>query len=87
MLLESLEVQNFRNLQGKFFCKDGLNVIFGENGQGKTNWLEAIYTLATTKSFKTAKLQEAIRFNEELAIIRGTVQQSAEIHRIMQVTL
>lgn len=87
MLLESLEVQNFRNLQGKFFCRDGLNVIFGENGQGKTNWLEAIYTLATTKSFKTPKLQEAIQFNEELAIIRGTVRQSAEIHRVMQVTL
>ncbi|HEY0050054.1 MAG TPA: DNA replication and repair protein RecF, partial [Pyrinomonadaceae bacterium] len=81
------EVQNFRNLQGKFFCREGLNVIFGENGQGKTNWLEAIYTLATTKSFKTPKLQEAIRFNEELAIIRGTVRQSAEIHRAMQVAL
>jgi DNA replication and repair protein RecF len=87
MLLESLEVQNFRNLQGKFFCREGLNVIFGENGQGKTNWLEAIYTLATTKSFKTPKLQEAIQFNEALAIIRGTVRQSAEIHRLMQVAL
>ena len=59
MLLESLEVENFRNLQGKMFCGKKLNVIFGENGQGKTNWLEAIYTLATTKSFKTARLQEA----------------------------
>ncbi|HEX8736239.1 MAG TPA: DNA replication and repair protein RecF [Pyrinomonadaceae bacterium] len=87
MLLESLEVQNFRNLHGKFFCREGLNVIFGENGQGKTNWLEAIYTLATTKSFKTPKLQEAIQFGAELAIIRGTVRQSAEIHRAMQVAL
>ncbi|MBX7171097.1 MAG: DNA replication and repair protein RecF [Pyrinomonadaceae bacterium] len=87
MLLESLEVHNFRNLQGVISCGQHLNIIFGENGQGKTNWLEAIYTLATTKSFKTARLQDAINFDEELAWIRGTVQQSAEIRRTIQVTL
>lgn len=87
MLLESLEAQNFRNLTGKIACGKGLNIIFGENGQGKTNWLEAIYLLATTKSFKTAKLTETICFGEELAIVRGLVQQSAEIHRNLQVAL
>ena len=60
MLLELLEAQNCRNLNGKIVCGKGLNIIFGENGQGKTNWLEAIYLLATTKSFKTARLTEAI---------------------------
>ncbi len=85
MLLESLDAQNFRNLHGKLFCGKSLNIIFGENGQGKTNWLEAIYLLATTKSFKTARLQEAISFGEELAIVRGTVKHSAEIHRNLQV--
>ncbi len=87
MLLESLEAQNFRNLNGKILCGKGLNIIFGENGQGKTNWLEAIYLLATTKSFKTAKLTETICFGEELAIVKGTVKQSAEIHRNLQVFL
>lgn len=87
MLLESLEVHNFRNLQGKIFFERHLNIIFGENGQGKTNWLEAIYLLATTKSFKTTKLQDSINFNEELAWVRGSVQQSAEIRRTIQVTL
>ncbi|MCU0240781.1 MAG: AAA family ATPase [Pyrinomonadaceae bacterium] len=87
MLLESLEVENFRNLRGKMFFGKGLNIIFGENGQGKTNWLEAIYTLATTKSFKTAKLHDAINFDQELGWIRGSVQQSAEIRRTIQVTL
>jgi DNA replication and repair protein RecF len=87
MLLESLEAQNFRNLNGKILCGKGLNIIFGENGHGKTNWLEAIYLLATTKSFKTAKLTETICFGEELAIVRGLVQQSAEIHRNLQVFL
>lgn len=87
MLLESLEVQNFRNLQGIIHCGKHLNIIFGENGQGKTNWLEAIYLLATTKSFKTTHLQDILKFDEELAWIRGSVQQSAEIRRTIQVTL
>ena len=87
MLLESLEVENFRNLQGKMLCGSSLNIIFGENGQGKTNWLEAIYTLATTKSFKAARLQEAIRFSAQIAVIRGTVRQSEEIRHQLQVYL
>ncbi len=87
MLLESLETQNFRNANGKIFCEGNLNIITGDNGQGKTNWLEAIYLLATTKSFRTAKLQEAVAFDQELSFVRGTVQQSAEIHRSLQVTL
>jgi DNA replication and repair protein RecF len=87
MLLESLEAQNFRNLQGKIVCGKNLNIIFGENGQGKTNWLEAIYLLATTKSFKTGRLQEAVKFDEELAIVRGSVERSAEISRLIQVAV
>src|SRR4051794_12145591 len=87
MLLETVEVKNFRNIEGKIHCDSNLNIIFGDNGQGKTNWLEAIYLLATTKSFKTTKLQEAIKFDENLALVRGSVQQSAEIKRTIQVTL
>lgn len=87
MLLESLEVHNFRNLSGKVVWGNGLNIIYGDNGQGKTNWLEAIYLLATTKSFRTQRLQETIRFEEDLAVVRGRVAQSLEVHREMQVNL
>ena len=87
MLLETISAQNFRNLHGEMRCGKNLNIIFGENGQGKTNWLEAIYLLATTKSFKTTRLQEAIKFGEELAIVRGSVERSAEISRSLQVAL
>ena len=76
MLLESIEVHNLRNLSGEVFWGDGLNFILGENGQGKTNWLEAIYLLATTKSFRTQRPQEAIRFDENLAVVRGRVARS-----------
>jgi DNA replication and repair protein RecF len=87
MLLESLEAHNFRNLSGKVSWGPGLNIIFGDNGQGKTNWLEAIYLLATTKSFRTQRPQEAIRFGENLAIVRGVVARSREVQRELQVAL
>ncbi len=87
MLLELVEAENFRNLTGKIECGNGLNIIFGDNGHGKTNWLEAIYLLATTKSFKTARLHEAITFERETAIVRGRVRQSKEIVRKLTVIL
>jgi DNA replication and repair protein RecF len=87
MLLESIEVHSFRNLSGKVSWGAGLNIIYGDNGQGKTNWLEAIYLLATTKSFHTQRLQEAIRFGEDLAVVRGRVAQGLEVQREMQVNL
>ncbi|MGI8670692.1 MAG: DNA replication/repair protein RecF [Aridibacter sp.] len=87
MLLESVEAENFRNLNGKIECGKNLNIIFGDNGQGKTNWLEAIYILATTKSFKTARLIESIKFEEKMAIVRGEVRRSEEIVRKLQVIM
>jgi DNA replication and repair protein RecF len=87
MLLESLEVHCFRNLSGEVSWGSGLNIIFGENGQGKTNWLEAIYLLATTKSFRTQRPQEAICFGGDLAVVRGSVARTEEVHRELQVAI
>ena len=87
MLLESLEVHQFRNLSGKISWGSGLNLIHGDNGQGKTNWLEAIYLLATSKSFRTQRPQEAVRFGEDLGVVRGRVARSSEIQRDLQVTI
>lgn len=81
MLLESIEATNFRNISGKIDLGGSLNLLIGDNGQGKTNWLEAISILATTRSFRTARLQEAIRFDEEMAVIDGSVRVSGEITR------
>src|ERR687886_128972 len=87
MLLESLEAHCFRNLSGKISWGSGLNVVFGENGQGKTNWLEAIYLLATTKSFRTQRPQEAVCFGGDLAVVRGTVARTEEVQRELQVAI
>jgi DNA replication and repair protein RecF len=87
MLLADLEVVNFRNLSGKITWGPQLNIIYGNNGQGKTNWLEAIHLLARTRSFRTQRLQETIRFGEQLASVRGRVLAGNELERDLQVTL
>jgi DNA replication and repair protein RecF len=87
MHLAEIEVSNFRNLTGKLACGPHLNIIYGNNGQGKTNWLEALYILARTKSFRTQRLQEAIRFGETLATIRGRVIVGSDFQRELQVNL
>lgn len=87
MLLAATEATNFRNLSGRIEWGPRLNIIYGNNGQGKTNWLEAIYLVARTKSFRTQRLQEAIKFGEELAVIRGTVTTGLDLERELQVTL
>lgn len=73
MHLQRIEAIGFRNLTGAVEFSPGLNVIYGANAQGKTNWLEAIYLLATTKSFRTSHPREAINHNATEAILRGTV--------------
>jgi DNA replication and repair protein RecF len=87
MLLETLEVSNFRNLNGKFEFSERLNIVAGDNGLGKTNCLEAIGILSTTKSFKTSRLAETIRFGEDMAILRGRVLRGEDIRHDLQVVL
>jgi DNA replication and repair protein RecF len=87
MLLAAIEATNFRNLSGRIEWGPRLNIIYGNNGQGNTNWLEAIYILARTKSFRTQRLQEAIRFGEELAVVRGIVTTGQDLPRDLQVSL
>ena len=86
MHLSHLEAINFRNLSGALDFSPGLNVIFGANAQGKTNWLEAVYLLGTTKSFKTSQPREAINHQAEEAILRGTIL-SGQLSRDIQLLI
>ncbi len=87
MQLESIEVTHFRNLSGKISWGPHLNIIAGNNGQGKTNWLEAIYVLARSKSFRTQRLQEAIAFGQPSANVCGVVSSGTAIKRELQIAL
>jgi len=87
MLLTELEAWGFRNLKGRTGCGTGLNILLGDNGQGKTNWLEAIHLLATTRSFRTAKLSDTITFDEASAMVVGKVLISDEIEHELRAVL
>lgn len=87
MILDSVQVHLFRNLSGTLHCGPRLNIILGSNGQGKTNWLEGIYLLSRTKSFRTQRLQESIRFGEQMALVKGKVSSGSAVQRDLQVTL
>ena len=70
MLCKKVELQNFRNAECETVTFDsGINVLHGENAQGKTNLLEAIYYISLGKSFRGSKDAEIIRFGEEYAAI------------------
>ncbi len=87
MLLESLRINNFRNLRGEIVFREGLNILYGENGQGKTNWLEAIAVLAATRSFRTVRLQDTVNFGSDEASIAGMVRESPEIVRELRIVI
>jgi DNA replication and repair protein RecF len=87
MLLRSIRAHDFRNLEGEIHWGEGINVIYGNNGQGKTNWLEAIHLLAHARSFRTRHLQEAIAFSKSGASVSGQVSQGNEIERDLRVDI
>ena len=56
MKLDFLKAENFRNIQNSYIpFSDGVNLLYGKNGAGKTNALEAVYLFAICKSFRTNK--------------------------------
>lgn len=87
MFLRSIRTLDFRNLEGEINWGKGINVIYGNNGQGKTNWLEAIHLLAHAKSFRTRHLQEAIAFGKSAASVQGQVARGNEVERDLQVDI
>jgi len=77
MILSSLTTQNFRNLvAGEVPFHPQANVLVGKNGQGKTNLLEAIYFLATTKSFRTPRVASLFRFDEKNIFSAGALTRA-----------
>ncbi len=76
MYIEELELKNFRSYDSlSITFEDKVNVILGENAQGKTNLLESIYVLAMAKSHRTSNDKDLIRWDKEYAKIRGRLNK------------
>ncbi len=85
MIIKSLELADFRNYENLEITFDkGTNILYGDNAQGKTNILEAIYVSATTKSHKGSKDKEIVNFNKEEAHIRTyLLKEDEEINTLV----
>ena len=75
MRVEQLEIENFRNYQyAKIDSFDAeMNIICGNNAQGKTNLLESIYYLCSARSFRTRNDVEIINYGAERAFINAKI--------------
>lgn len=76
MYLKTLELHNFRNYADLVVeFGSGINVLLGENAQGKTNLLESIYFLALTRSHRTNSDRDLISWKTKAARVSGSVQK------------
>ena len=76
MYIQNLELTSYRNYErAELQFENKVNVIIGENAQGKTNLMEAIYVLSMAKSHRTSNDKELIRWDEDYAKIEGRVMK------------
>jgi DNA replication and repair protein RecF len=77
MIIKSIELNNFRNYENVLINFDeGVNILYGDNAQGKTNVLESIYMFGTTKSHRRSKDREIIRFDCDEAHVRSIFEKN-----------
>ena len=83
MYIESVQLKNFRNYDSlELDLAQGTNIFYGNNAQGKTNILEALYLCGTTKSHKGSKDKDMIRFGEDESHIRMMVKRDELSYKI-----
>ncbi len=79
MYLKQLDLVNFRNYDLlSLTFEDKVNVLIGENAQGKTNILESIYTFAMAKSHRTSNDKELVKWDEDFARVEGVIQKNSQ---------
>lgn len=83
MIIESLDLKNYRNYENLSMAfNENTNILYGDNAQGKTNILESIYVGATTKSHKSSKDKEMIKFDEDESHIKMIIDKNSFKYRI-----
>lgn len=79
VFVNSIELQQFRNYEHLKLDSFGpVNLLIGQNAQGKTNLAEAIFVLALTKSHRTSRDKELIRFGEDRSRLTAEVDKNTE---------
>lgn len=87
MFLDELELKNFRNYDSlKIKLSPSINIIYGNNAQGKTNLLESIYVLGLTRSHRVNIDNNLLKDNIDVGKIMGIVKQN-KIKRKLEITL
>ena len=83
MIIRSIELSNFRNYErAELHFHEGTNVLYGDNAQGKTNVLEAIFVGGTTRSHKGSRDQEMIRSGEKESHIRYFIEKREKVFKV-----
>ena len=83
MIVESIRLNHFRNYGDLELSFDrGTNLFYGDNAQGKTNILEAVYFCGTTRSHRGSRDREIISFEENEAHICMNIRKKGIPHRI-----
>ncbi|MCD8022869.1 MAG: DNA replication/repair protein RecF [Lachnospiraceae bacterium] len=83
MVVESLKLDHFRNYDGlELTFDEGTNLFYGDNAQGKTNILEAVYLCGTTRSHRGSRDRDMIQFSLEEAHIRMQIRKRENPYRI-----
>ena len=76
MFIQSLRLKSFRNISDfDNAMHEGFNVIEGNNGQGKTNFLEAIHWLGHLRPLRTSRVRELVKWQERHAAVEGVIVQ------------
>ena len=76
MHIERLELKDFRNYDSiEMDFSSNINVLIGENAQGKTNLMESLYVLSMAKSHRTSNDKELIRWDADYGKIKGDIQK------------
>lgn len=86
MVIQSLELADFRNYEtlGMEFS-EGTNILYGDNAQGKTNILESLYMISTTRSHRGVRDRDLIRFGQEeghirVVLIKNGIDYKIDMH-------
>ena len=83
MKLQKIYLKNYRNYDDILLeLNNNLNIIIGDNAQGKTNLLESIYVLAVTKSFLSINDKNLIMFDSRYSLVKGSLNNNTSFDEL-----